>query len=481
MTKNIDEMHPHANIKTVLPIIAIAVFIVLSCWMLLKRNAIMAYADQHILLENANRGYYFLQNSKTERKVLQTVLDDNSVNLVTNTLSTKNYDEGFSITVHEDGSFTYSGANNAGYDFYLTINSGHFFNKSGDFIVSDTKALDDPEISQDGIYVYLQNRIYDIGGDTEYPVTYDLRSGTQRFTIATDDSSEYYLSICIASGFTSDGITFYPMITSTDQESTTFQPCAIMDYSAITSPSVSFDNYTFNRGEFLQLTDSDLKKFYHALNYQSSASWATIDFQDGTGLVYSRGEDNKYDNTTGVYGVLDNAGRVQTPLGGIQDIPNEQEPLHGINTFGSYLLELNKQNYTIIVAVRDDGFGALIDRDNYDLRALGIKTEISWNAYQRSYYAVLNPGNDAVEEISDQALAYSGTLSDGTTFEINSRGYLAGDPVASIKLNDQEWSMNRRGMNFVVYDNMLHKVIDTVCFDTCSGLDAYHPANLLEQ
>lgn len=480
MTKNIDEMHPHANIKTVLPIIAIAVFIVLSCWMLLKRNAIMAYADRHILLENAHRGYYYLQNSKTERKVLQTILDGNSANLVNNTLSTRNYDEGFSITVHEDGSFTYSGANNAGYDYYLTINAGRFFNKSGDFIVSDTKALDDPEISQDGIYIYLQNRIYDIGGDTEYPVTYDLRSGTQRFTIATDDSSEYYLCICITSGFTSDGITFYPMITSADQESSTFHPCTITDYSAITSPSVSFDYYAFSRGEFLQMTDSDLKRFYHALEYQSSASWSTIDFQDGTGLVFSRGEDNK-NNTSEVYGVLDNTGRVQTPLGGIQDIPNEQEPLQKINTFGCYLSELNKSNYTIVVAVRDNGFGALVNRDNYDLRTLGMKTEISWNNYRCSYYAVLNPGNDAVEEISDQALAYSGTLADGTTFEINSRGYVTGEPVASIKLNDKEWSMNRRGMNFVVYDNMLHKVVDTVCFDTCSGLDAYHPANLLEQ
>ena len=480
MTKNIDEMHPHANIKTVLPIIAIAVFIVLSCWMLLKRNAIMAYADQHILLENANRGYYFLQNSKTERKVLQTVLDDNSVNLVTNTLSTRNYDEGFSITVHEDGSFTYSGANNAGYDFYLTINSGHFFNKSGDFIVSDTKALDDPEISQDGIYVYLQNRIYDIGGDTEYPVTYDLRSGTQRFTIATDDSSEYYLSVCIASGFTSDGITFYPMITSADQESSAFQPCTITDYSAITSPTVSVDYYPFSRGEFLQLTDLDLKKFYRSLDYQSSASWATIDFQDGTGLNYSR-EGKKFDVTKPVYGVLDNAGRVATPLGGIQDIPNEQEPLYKINTFRYYLSELNKPNYTILVAVRDDDFSALVGRNNQDLQALGMKTEISWDDYRHSYYAVLNPGSSAIEEISDQALTYSGTLADGTTFEINSRGFDTGDPVASIKLNDQEWSMNRRGMNFVVYDNMLHKVVDTVCFDTCSGMNAYHPANLHEQ
>lgn len=480
MTKNIDEMHPHANIKTVLPIIAIAVFIVLSCWMLLKRSAIMAYADQHILLENANRGYYFLQNSKTERKVLQTALNDNSVNLVNNTLSTGKYDEGFSITVHEDGSFTYSGANNAGYDFYLTINSGHFFNKSGDFIVSDTKALGDPEISQNGIYVYLQNRIYDIGGDTEYPVTYDLRSGTQRFTIATDDSSEYYLSVCIASGFTSDGITFYPMITSTDQESSTFQPCTITDYSAITSPTVSVDYYPFSRGEFLQLTDPDLEKFYRSLDYQSSASWATIDFQDGTGLNYSR-EGKKFDVTKPVYGVLDNAGRVANPIGGIQDIPNEQEPLYKINTFRYYLSELNKPNYTILVAVRDDGFSALVGRNNHDLQSLGMKTEISWDDYRHSYYAVLNPGSSAIEEISDQALTYSGTLADGTTFEINSRGYVTGDPVASIKLNDKEWSMNRRGMNFVVYDNMLHKVVDTVCFDTCSGLDAYHPANLLEQ
>ena len=143
--------------------------------------------------------------------------------------------------------------------------------------------------------------------------------------------------------------------------------------------------------------------------------------------------------------------------------------------------ELNNPNYTILMAVRDDGFAAIIDRDNRDLRTLGMKTEISWNSYRRSYYAVFHPGSDAEEELSDQPLTYTGTLADGTAFEINSRGFITGDTAASIKVNKQEWSMNRRGMNFVVYDNTLHKVVDTVCFDTTSDLYAYHPSNLLEQ
>ena len=480
ITKDLDEMHPHVHKRIGLAIVAIIAFAALCCGVMAKRNTIIAYADRHILLENTNSGYCNLQKSKIEEKVLQTIFNGDSPNLATNTLSTRDYDQGFTITVHEDGSFTYSGTNNGGYDVYLTLNAGHAFQRSGDFIVSDTKELDDPEISSDGIRVYLQNRIYDIGGDTEYPVTYDLRSGTQQFTIASDDSTEYYLCVCITSGFTSDGITFYPMITSADQASSTFQPCVITDYSAIASPSVSVDCYSFSRGEFLQLTDSDLKKFYHALDYQSSASWATIDFQDGTGLSFHR-ENGKFDGSQPIYGELDNAGRVVTPLGGIQDIPDDQEPLRNINNFRYYLSELNNPNYTVLMAVRDDGFGALVDRDNRDLQALGMKTEIFWDDYRRSYYAVFHPGSDAVEELSDQPLTYTGTLADGTTFEINSRGFNTGDPVASIKLNDQEWSMNRRGMNFVVYDNTLHKVVDTVCFDTCSDLHAYHPSNLLEQ
>lgn len=37
--------------------------------------------------------------------------------------------------------------------------------------------------------------------------------------------------------------------------------------------------------------------------------------------------------------------------------------------------------------------------------------------------------------------------------------------VSSIKVDDVEYSLNRRGFNFVVIDKSLGQVVDTVCFD----------------
>ena len=134
-------MHPHVHKRIGLAIAAIIAFAALCCGVVAKRNTIIAYADRHILLENTNSGYCNLQNSKIEEKVLQTIFNGDSPNLARNTLSTRDYDQGFTITVHEDGSFTYSGTNNGGDDVYLTLNAGHAFQRSGDFIVSDTKEL----------------------------------------------------------------------------------------------------------------------------------------------------------------------------------------------------------------------------------------------------------------------------------------------------------------------------------------------------
>lgn len=469
------------NKKSTCKGIAVIAFVVVCLLLMHNGKAVTEYADRHILLEYTNSGLYHLEQSRQEKRILQTIAEHGTVNLVRNVLQTGNYEQGFTITVNEDGSFTYSGTNHAEYNIYITIGADCFNNTSGDFIISDTKSAGDPELSQDGIYVYLQGQVYDIGGETEYPVTYDLRSGTQKVTIGAEDSSVYYFNVCISPGFTSEGITFYPMITRSDQASSTFQPCVISDSGAIASPSVSYDDYIFSKRAFLQLTESDLKKLDRAFRYQFNAKWMTIDFQDGTGLVYTRGDgSNKANTDPPVYGELDGTGRISVPLGGMQEIAAEVRPLQKITYFADYLRALNNRDYSILIAVRDDGFTALVGRDNTDLQALGVQTEISPYNYRHSYYAVLHPGRAAREELSEQALTCTGTLEDGTRFEINSSGFDAGN-LASIRLNGQEWSMNRRGMNFVVYDNTLHRVVDTVCFDTCSGLSAYRPPSLPEE
>ena len=64
----------------------------------------------------------------------------------------------------------------------------------------------------------------------------------------------------------------------------------------------------------------------------------------------------------------------------------------------------------------------------------------------------------------------SGTVGD-MEYTITSAGFENdGGSASSIKLNDKEWSRNRRGLNVVVMAE--DKVVDSVSFDTCGENEA---------
>lgn len=457
-------------------IIYIAVIILIAAAVLfIFRSDIMNYADQHIVLENKYPQYSTLLESHTEKTLEEEIANNGTDNLVINELYTNTYDQGFIITVNEDGSFTYSGTNHSDNEVILTIASYCLPKGKGTYIISDTKTIDSEEVSQEGISIFLQNQCYNIGGNTDYPYLYSLKNGPQTITIDENDQSEYYLNLDIQKGFSSDGVTFYPMITTEDHMSSAYQPCVIYDTSAMVDTTISYDYYQFGKNDFLQLGDEELNKFENVLNYQNSGSWTTIDFQDGTGAIFTKDEHNKYLIENCKYGFLNSSGKLSSELGSINDIKEDDSPLNTTISFRDYIGKLNNHDYTILISVRDDGFSELVDKTNSYLRSLGIKIDISNALYQNSYYAVLNPGNNSIEQVSDKQLEYSGTLKDGSQYQIISRGHLTGNDTASIIINGQEYSMNRRGMNFVVYDNSQHRVVDTVCFDTCNSLHCYRP------
>ena len=47
-----------------------------------------------------------------------------------------------------------------------------------------------------------------------------------------------------------------------------------------------------------------------------------------------------------------------------------------------------------------------------------------------------------------------------------SAGYKTGN-IASIKINNKEYSKNRRGLNIVIYDAKLKEVVDSFYVDSC--------------
>lgn len=141
------------------------------------------------------------------------------------------------------------------------------------------------------------------------------------------------------------------------------------------------------------------------------------------------------------------------------------------------LLAENPQ-YTVFVTVRDDGSHSLNDEIFSKLAALGLQEDLR-DHYRWSYYAIIEPGKDVVEEMAeDKELSCTGTLSDGAEYLVMSQGGLSGAGggagrylTCSVKIDGVEYAPRRIGHNFVVYDTEHSCVVDCVEFNTYIGLD----------
>lgn len=234
------------------------------------------------------------------------------------------------------------------------------------------------------------------------------------------------------------------------------------------------------------VTAEDWKVMSNNLKYQIQTDMAVMDFRDGTGIVVKT-----EDFPTGIYGPLQGTeivgnrkvmdvsdySAVMTAVN--EEADSEGKDLKDISDFYSYLKALNNADYTVFIAVCDEGTAALNDKLMELLNKLGTKTDLyeksEDNVYDRihdrdSYYAVLYHGESLDENVSHDKLTTSGKLQNGTEYEIVSAGYDTGEYVASIRLAGEEYAVNDRGMNFVVYDEKNHEVVDSVCFDTHEGL-----------
>ena len=126
-----------------------------------------------------------------------------------------------------------------------------------------------------------------------------------------------------------------------------------------------------------------------------------------------------------------------------------------------------KDRYTIIISAKDDASCALNDTINNKLQMLGVTSNIG-EGYRYSYVGILENGNILFEGYEHERIDVTGLFDEGRMqYAVSSGGYDRGN-VSSIVLNGQEYSENCRGLNIVVYSNETHRILDEVCFDTCS-------------
>ena len=117
---------------------------------------------------------------------------------------------------------------------------------------------------------------------------------------------------------------------------------------------------------------------------------------------------------------------------------------------------------TVLIGVKDEAAGGLDKETAEAFENIGLKCSLYGN-YGSSYIAV---ASDKVhtENIAMHEIVHSGNLANGTGYEMVS-GALHYGNTCSITIGGEEYALNKRGFNFVIYDNKAGKVIDTRVFD----------------
>ena len=164
----------------------------------------------------------------------------------------------------------------------------------------------------------------------------------------------------------------------------------------------------------------------------------------------------------GVAGVQDEQWEKNLPF---YDNFLKMEELPSIDDLETYLAALPESDCTIFMTVKDNAYTGMTEGAKAQLKRLGLYTEWNENMYRQPYMAILSEGKKI--EGAGGYQAYSDRFAGGR-YDVRSIGYNEGN-VASVMINGQEYSVNQRGLNIVVYSNHQDKVIDSVCFDTQEG------------
>lgn len=140
--------------------------------------------------------------------------------------------------------------------------------------------------------------------------------------------------------------------------------------------------------------------------------------------------------------------------------------LCSISNIEDYLEYLAKTDYLVLISVKDDATSGLSERIKELLKGVGAKYVLE--NFRESYILVAKNKNNIFESWSlDECLTYDDILEDNS-ISIASGGLDAGN-VSVINVNGNDYSMDSRGMNLVVYDLRNNELVDSVNFDFYSG------------
>ncbi|NBJ92677.1 RICIN domain-containing protein [Parablautia muri] len=130
------------------------------------------------------------------------------------------------------------------------------------------------------------------------------------------------------------------------------------------------------------------------------------------------------------------------------------------------VLEANKDNLCIIIAVKDDACASFYGYIEGYIKRLGLQNGFNEEHVQNSYIAVIDKGKVLFDRWAAAPLKLEDNFNSmGKNFYIESGGYVYGD-ISTIQIDDINYAVNKRGLNIVVLDSDTGKVISSVSIDT---------------
>lgn len=168
----------------------------------------------------------------------------------------------------------------------------------------------------------------------------------------------------------------------------------------------------------------------------------------------------------------------------VYNLKNTEDPVKYIQAASSM------HNSIVFISIKDDGVMALSEGQKRGFTAIGLKN-LSELTYRSSYIAVIKDGEvleeqaefwdqEAYDKRVNAQMAESGEIAadegqmepisvEGkvgkTSYQVISGGCMMGN-ISSILINQEEYSINGRGFNIVVYNYLDKEIIDAANFDT---------------
>lgn len=143
----------------------------------------------------------------------------------------------------------------------------------------------------------------------------------------------------------------------------------------------------------------------------------------------------------------------------------ELETVIDLETYLSILAGM--ENCTIMVAVKDNQGSRLNEEIISQMEALGFSgLDILLDKENHTFAGIVQDGKVVFQQIGKQneAIRYDGVI-EGDSIHLDSKAYQYGNQ-ASVQIAGIEYAVNKRGLNFVIYNHKTYEVIDAAAFDT---------------